>query len=260
MPTQPLSTLLPPRRRDAAAPLALPGGLALVRGRVHEVCGPSRRTFALVAARGLGDAGAGNAGPIIWIRPAWMAERLNPDGVRPVFDPRHIVFVTPTRPEDLLWSAEEALRSGAAPLVVADLTEAPALTPVRRLHLAAEAGSAAGRIAPVGLILTPGDGGAQGAETRWHIAPAHGARPHGTPPHGNPPHGAPHGSPETRHRAETPVTAWALSLRRARALPPSSWVLAATPGPDAGLAFTLARSGTDQGMTTADCPVIPTEG
>jgi protein ImuA len=247
MPTHPLSTLLPAGRRNRHPPLALPGGLELARGRVHEICGPARRTFALVAARGLEG-----TGPILWIRPAWMAERLHPDGVRPILDPGRIVFVTPTRPEDLLWSAEEALRSGAIGLVVAELPEAPALTPVRRLHLAAEAGGAADGAAPVGLILTPGEGGAQGAETRWHIAPRHIAPRHSRTGHPDP----------DPSRCGTPATAWALSLRRARALPPASWVLAASQGADADgtLAFTLARSDADAGMDAPVCHVISPEG
>ena len=49
--------------------------------------------------------------------------------------------------------------------------------------------------APLGLLLTPGDGGAQGVETRWHMAASH--------------------QGEARR--------WTLTRRRARALPPVSW-------------------------------------
>ncbi|KUJ80603.1 hypothetical protein AVO45_06040 [Ruegeria marisrubri] len=183
-----MSTHLLSRRpaRDVPA-LALHPEISLPLARVHEACGPARRSFALWLA--------GRAqGPVLWISPAWEADQLNPDGMMPFADPARFLFVRPTRPEDLLWCMEETLRSGAVPLVVADLPGAPGLTPVRRMHLAAEQGGAMGR-APLGLLLTPGEGGAQGIETRWHMAPA--------------------------HRGE--VCCWTLARRRARALPPATW-------------------------------------
>lgn len=149
--------------------LPLPGGLGLflLRGRVHELCGPARVALAALAL------GTGT-GPVIWVSPGWLPERLYPPGLRELTDPGRIIFARARRPEDLLWTMEEALRSGAAPVVLADLPAPPALTPVRRLHLAAESGAEAahhrGRLAPIGLILTPELGGAQGVESRWHMA------------------------------------------------------------------------------------------
>lgn len=193
-------------RHGARARPSVPflGALRLDRGRVHEFCGPARRTLALMAARGKGGAAGG---PVLWISPGWMAERLNPEGVLPFIAPGRLIFVLPRRPEDLLWVMEEALRSAAVPLVVADLPAPPGLTPVRRLQLAAEAGAASGsgvdgRLAPLGLILTPGDGGAQGVESRWHLAPGHAAT----------------------------ATNWQLQRLRARMEPPRQWALHQGPG------------------------------
>lgn len=164
--------------------------IALPLARAHELCGPARHMLALVLAQAA-------AGPVIWIAPAWTPARLHPDTVAERIAPGRLVFVTPQRAEDLLWSMEEALRAGVVPLVVADLPGPPPLTPVRRLHLAAEAGAEKGHGAPVGLILTPGEGGAAGVETRWHMAPRH----------------AP-------GRSE-----WQLERRRARTAPPRAWRL-----------------------------------
>ena len=182
----------------------LPAGVepGLARARVHEVCGPARRTFAAMLM-GLCD------GPVLWIAPGWMPERLYPCGLRDFADPSRLIMARARRPEDILWTMEEALRSGAIPLVLAELPEPPGLTPVRRLHLAAEAGAEAarhrGRLAPLGLMLTPGDGGAQGVESRWRLTDA--PSPSGLLERG---------------------LAWRLDRLRARMAPPAAWSLART--------------------------------
>ncbi|WP_420584209.1 ImuA family protein [Ruegeria sp.] len=183
-----MSTNLLGHKPARTAPgLTLHPQITLQLGRVHEACGPARRSFAMWLA---GQA----QGPVLWIAPAWESGQLNPDGMMPFADPARFIFVRPTRAEDLLWCIEEALRSGAIPLIIGDLPGAPGLTPIRRMHLAAEQGGAMGQ-APLGLLLTPGDGGAQGVETRWHMAATH-------------------------HRE---VRRWTLTRRRARALPPVTW-------------------------------------
>jgi len=131
-------------------------------------------------------------GPVFWVSPAWNVDRLNPDGVSEFINPGRLTFLEPERAPDLLWCCEEVLRTGAVPLLVGGLPGPPALTPVRRLHLAAETGAARGE-APLGLLLTPGDGGASGVETRWHMAPSN------APSH------------------------WHLTRLRARAEPPKHW-------------------------------------
>ncbi len=196
----PIHSQAAPQPRDLQ-PLA--GDLTLRRGRVHELCGPSR---IMLAARIM----ARTQGPVIWIRPGWVADRLNAAGLQPLADPARLILVQADRDENLLWAAEEALRSGAAPLVVAELLSPPALTPIRRLHLAAEAGAQAahrdGQTAPLGLLLLPGSGGAQGVESRWHLAPA-----------------------PSRALLWSEEDSFTLSRLRARLLPPASWTLHARP-------------------------------
>lgn len=140
--------------------------LALTQGRVHEACGPARRTFAMWLA-------AQTKGPIFWISLHWTQDRLNSDGVSRWINPARLVFISPNRAEDLLWTMEETLRSGSVALSIADLPGLPNLTQVRRMHLAAEAGGKTGTQLPLGVLLTPGQGGAAGVETRWHLKPHH---------------------------------------------------------------------------------------
>ena len=134
--------------------------LALIRpGRMHEATGPGRRAFAAALAGRL-------TGPVLWVRESRLSDTLCPQGLLPFFDPGRLVLAHPTGARAVLQVAEEALRSGAAPLVVAELTEATDLTASRRLQLAAGAGG--GR----GLCLVPQTRArANAAETRWHCTP-----------------------------------------------------------------------------------------
>ncbi|MBF9045489.1 hypothetical protein HKCCE4037_19290, partial [Rhodobacterales bacterium HKCCE4037] len=120
--------------RKARPGLRLLDRFDLPGARAHEACGPARRRLALWLART-------TTRDILWIRPDWHPDRLHMAGVRAEIDPARLVFVECCRPADLLWSMEEALRAGLTELVVCDLPEPPGLTPVRRLHLAAEAGA-----------------------------------------------------------------------------------------------------------------------
>lgn len=185
--------------RPAPSPLALAPDVALARGRAHEVTGPSRRLLALLAAAAVG-------GTVIWLHPRWWPERLAGDGLRPFLDPGRLVIGRGRGALDLLWCAEEALRSGVVPLVVAELPAPPALTPVRRLHLAAEAGAQKAGVPPICLLLTPDEGGAPGVETRWQLSPLPGWALDGRPRWRL-----------ARLRARTePMRAWEMRIEKAR--------------------------------------------
>jgi len=171
------------------------GDVALRLGRVHELCGSARRTLALVLA-------ARTGGPLVWISTPTQSETLCADALADWVDPGEILFVLAQKRDMLLWAMEEALRDGQAPVVIADLAAPPGMVPVRRLHLAAEAGCGAGICRPLALLLTPEKGGAPGIETRWSLEPAH---------H----HGAEH---------------WTLSRLRARMAPPRDWLMTGTYG------------------------------
>ncbi len=177
-------------RRDRPT-VTLAGEMTLALGRVHEICGRARHTLAAEVA-------AATSGDVIWIAPAWWPGRINGDGLFHIMEPGRVIFVHPTRPENILWCMEEALRSGVVPLVICEVPEPPPLTPVRRLHLAAEAGREIGKCHPLGLIVTTGKGGAAGVESRWSLEPA--------------------------HRIETDPR-WHLSRLRDRTAPPKDWIL-----------------------------------
>ncbi len=182
--------------RERARPaLTVLDGMALPLGRAHELCGPARQMLAMLVA-------GATQGPVFWIAPDWTGEAPNPDGMAALAAPGRFTFIAARRAEDILWTLEEVLRSGVVPLAVADLPDLPGMTAVRRLHLAAETGATEGHGAPLGLLLTPGEGGAPGIESRWHMAQAH--------------------APD--------AAGWRLSRRRARTRPPQDWRLTGRPG------------------------------
>ncbi|MCH2163136.1 MAG: hypothetical protein MK098_00560 [Marinovum sp.] len=149
----------------------LGGGISLVEGRLHEACGPARWSFAAWVA---GAVQSSRQGPVLWLHLGWQGDPLNPPGLAAFCAPERFLFVAISKMDDMLWSMEESLRAGCAPLVVADAAELPTLTQVRRLHLACEQGAGVLGVPPLGLLLTPGEkGGAPGVESRWHLAPRH---------------------------------------------------------------------------------------
>ncbi len=164
--------------------------LSIPYNRTSEVCGPSRRSLTLMLAS-LMD------GPILWIKPSWHRLDLNAQGIVNFLNPGRITFVEPKRADDVLWCMEETLRTGTVPTVIAECDTPPALTPIRRLHLAAEQGAKMGKVKLLPLLLTPADGGAQGIETRWHATPRHCAK----------------------------HSRWLIERRRARMSPPAAWAL-----------------------------------
>ncbi|MEL6769075.1 MAG: hypothetical protein AAFP17_17990 [Pseudomonadota bacterium] len=141
-----------------AEPLT-PGLAALAAGRVHEACGAGRLAFALALA------GEGR-GPVLWIADATRRDRPCPAGIARFFDPARLVLARPTGLVAALQVMEETLRSGAAPLVVAELEAAPDLTQSRRLQLAAGTGGGHGLcLVPENRLAT------NAAETRWRCRP-----------------------------------------------------------------------------------------
>ena len=130
----------------------------LRQSRAHEVCGAGTYVFASIAC------GISN-GSTLWISHTHQQEHLSPDGVAQFCKPDRLVYASGKTQTDVLWMAEEALRSGAVKVVVAQLTKPIDLTAGRRLQLAAEAGKT------LGLFLIPEGMGSNAAETRWRCSP-----------------------------------------------------------------------------------------
>ncbi|MFV0295426.1 MAG: ImuA family protein [Hyphomicrobiaceae bacterium] len=129
----------------------------LRRAHVHEVCGPGVMSFAAMATA--------TATGCLWIRESWLCDTLTPQGLWPFFDPTRLLLARSKDQTDTLAVAEEALKDGALPFVVLEITHPLNLREGRRLQLAAKAGDA------TGLCLIPEGMGSNAAQTRWRAAP-----------------------------------------------------------------------------------------
>lgn len=136
----------------------------LRKKRVHEATGAGASAFAAAVCAQLD-------GPVIWVVEGWKPEKLNPVGFGAFTDPLRLLVATAPSPDDVLAVAEEALRDGAAPIVVIEITRPLGLTAGRRLQLAAETGRT------TGLCLIPEGMGSNAAESRWSCTPIHDTSP-----------------------------------------------------------------------------------
>lgn len=144
--------------------------------------------------------------PLLWCRLAAHERehgRLYGHGLERLGLPRHrFVTITLRKPASLLWTMEEALKSGAVATVLGDAEAAHAdLTVTRRLALAA----AAGKCAAILTFARP-EATATASHTRWTAA----SLPSQSPPEDAAAPGAP---------------CWSVELTRARGGRPGAWIL-----------------------------------
>ncbi|MCV2893437.1 ImuA family protein [Lentibacter sp. XHP0401] len=123
--------------------------------RVHEVCGAGAMGFAAMAAQRR----------CLWIRESWLTDTAAPQGLMSFLNPADLLLAHPKNQADALAVAEEALKDGALPFIVLEITRPLNLREGRRLQLAAKAGGT------TGLCLIPEGMGSNAAETRWKAAP-----------------------------------------------------------------------------------------
>jgi len=183
----------------------------LARHALHDVAPqaygdmPAAMGFALaLALRRLAD--VSERRPLLWCRLAQEEReygRLYGHGLETLGLARsRFLTVTLKKPDALLWCMEEALKSGALALIIADADPKRAdLTATRRLSLAAHSGKSAGL-----LVFSKPQPGPTASHTRWLAATS---KSRGPPYDGQAP-----GDP-----------AWDIELTRARGGRPGAWTV-----------------------------------
>lgn len=124
----------------------------------HEVCGAGAYVFAFALTAQL-------TGHTMWIRENWDTTEINPTGFADFAAPAALTICNTKNQSETFAVAEEALRSGAVPLVVMSLNKPVGLTEGRRLQLAARDGKS------TGLAIISEGMGSNAAETRWRCTP-----------------------------------------------------------------------------------------
>lgn len=126
--------------------------------RVHEVCGAGAASFGAIVA-------AMRSGSCLWVRENWLSDMLAPQGLMPFLNPARLLLARPKDQVDALAITEEALKDGALPCAILEITRPLNLREGRRLQLAAKAGGT------TGLCLISEGMGSNAAETRWKAEP-----------------------------------------------------------------------------------------
>lgn len=138
--------------------VSLPFGVTLHRGRVHEITGLSGDGFAASILAML-------SGPIVWVGRGQDVYSICPLSALSFFDPARLVTTECNTRKDILWAAEQALRSKGSDCVVVQMFQGPNLRESRRFQLAAEEGRT------LGLILIEKSAQSSAAQTRWDCNP-----------------------------------------------------------------------------------------
>jgi len=139
-------------------PIWLTDELSLQRGRVHEILGTASDSFAVMMATKV-------TGPIVWIGCRRDVGTITPTALKSFIDPTRVVLTEGTSRKEVLWAAEQVLRSKGAALTIIQLSLGPDLKESRRLQLAAEQGRG------LGLILIEKRAQSSAAQTRWTCEP-----------------------------------------------------------------------------------------
>jgi protein ImuA len=144
--------------------LALGERVVLRKGRIHEVIGSGADIFAAIAAAEQGQS-------ILWIGLYRDIASLCPTGLQAYLNVPDLILVEAVSRGELLWAADQALRSPGGDCVILEMPDTLSLKESRRLQLAAEEGGG------LGLILLRGGVNTSAAQTRWECAPVRANQP-----------------------------------------------------------------------------------
>lgn len=126
-----------------------------MRARVHEVEGMSADGFAASLI-------AGTQSDAMWIGRHNDIFSLSPLAFSRYFHPTRLVLTQCLSRKEILWAADQALRSKAFDVVIIQLQSGPNFNESRRLQIAAEVGQA------TGLVMIGSHAQSSAAQTRWH--------------------------------------------------------------------------------------------
>lgn len=144
------------------APLSSPGLFPERPAPLEEACATSPRDGAALLTFALSRRLEGDGRPVLMTATrAWLGEHGRPYG--PGLRGASLILAPVNTAAEVLWTLEQALRSGAVSLALGTV-DAATLAQTRRLDFAAKQGGC------VGLVLPRGLDGLSAARRRWRIS------------------------------------------------------------------------------------------